>query len=402
MNLEAEEKSGGSEKNKKITIAIVAIIVVGLIAYFVFGRDMLRSKNIKQIKMEPTNEQNNEPVNSGPVSPISGLPCENWNRRPIAVMQPADPTARPAAGFSEADMVVEMPAYTSSNTRLMGIYVCNIPTEIAAIRSARHDSIHIAKGLDAIFVHWGYSIFAENLLKEKVIDNVDCMASSYCDRNQALIDAGARLEDTGRITNENALKMLSESGYRNTGNFSGYFHQNETPLDQRPQAGHLRVAFASPYDAEYDYDRESNSYLRIWNGVLDTDRNSGQRLAPKNIAVIFAVSEQITNTQDYVGKGLRDPWAGVPEVKNSGAESISGRYNNMQLGDPWYDTTDSGDAYYYMNGQEVRGHWKKDKTKIDSKLFFYDNAGKEIKFVPGQIWVEVLEPGQNLKWQPQA
>jgi len=402
MNFDSRDKSEGMGKNKKITIAIVVIVVAGLIAYFAFGRDMLRSKKVKQIKMDTTEEQNNEPVNSGPVSPISGLSCENWNRRAIAVMQPADPTARPVAGFSEADMVVEMPAYTSSNTRLMGIYICNIPAEMAAIRSARHDSIHIAKGLDAIFVYWGYSIFAENLLKEKIIDSVDCMASPYCDRNQSLIDAGARLEDTGRLTKENALKMLSESGYRNTGKFSGYSHQREVPLDQRPQAGHLRVAFASPYDAEYDYDRESNSYLRIWSGVSDTDRNSGQRLAPKNIVVMFAVSEQITNTQNYVGKGLRDPWVGVPEIKNSGAESVSGRYNNMQLGDPWYDTTDSGDAYYYMNGQEVRGNWKKDKSKIDSKLFFYDDSGKEMKFVPGQIWVEVLEPGQNLKWQPQV
>jgi len=51
----------------------------------------------------------------------------------------------------------------------------------------------------------------------------------------------------------------------------------------------------------------------------------------------------------------------VEEVKNTGSESISGRYNNVQLGDPWYDTGDSGEAYYYMNGQEIRGTWKKDR-----------------------------------------
>jgi len=382
--------------NKKIAIAVVALIIAGGAFYFLTKP----RKVVKKIEINNGQSEVLPIANEGPVSPISGLPCENWNQRPIAVMQPADLTARPAAGFSEADMVIEMPAYTSSNTRLMGIYLCDFPAEAAAIRSGRHDNIHIAKGLDAIFVHWGYSLFAENLINKKVIDNVNCLASPYCDRNQALIDAGARLEDTGRITKENALKMLEESGYRKEGKFSGYPHQGEIPMENRISGGHLRVAFAGIYATEYDYDKESNSYLRTWGKVADTDRNNKKRLAPKNVVVMFAVSEQITNTQDYAGKGLQNPWAEVPEIKNSGAESISGRYNNMQLGDPWYDTTDSGEAFYYMNGQEIRGSWKKDKSKIDSKLFFYDEAGQEIKFVPGQIWVEILEPGQALRWTP--
>ncbi|PIW94763.1 MAG: hypothetical protein COZ85_03425, partial [Candidatus Moranbacteria bacterium CG_4_8_14_3_um_filter_34_16] len=99
------------------------------------------------------------------------------------------------------------------------------------------------------------------------------------------------------------------------------------------------------------------------------------------------------------GKGLRDPWLGMEEIKKTGSESISGRYNNVQIGDPWYDESGSGPARYYMNGKEYAGNWKKDKSKIDSKLFFYDEYGKEIQFVPGQIWVEILEPGQNLKWE---
>jgi hypothetical protein len=46
----------------------------------------------------------------------------------------------------------------------------------------------------------------------------------------------------------------------------------------------------------------------------------------------------------------------------------------------------------------TKGTWKKDKSKIDSKLTFYDEAGKEIRFVPGQIWVEIVEPGQVIDW----
>jgi hypothetical protein len=332
------------------------------------------------------------------VSPISGLACDNWNKRPVAVMQPADVQARPAAGFSEADMVVEMPAFTGSVTRLMGVYICNIPKEIGAIRSARHDYMAVAAGLDAIFIHWGGSHFALDLLKQKILDSHDCMTGSYCERWS--VSGKMRLEDTGHIKKEKVESMMADMKYRTENKFSGYAHQGEAPIEERPTGGNLRVAFKKPYDAEYNYDKESNSYLRVWGEANDFDRNNEKRVAPKNVVVMFAQSEQITNDQDYTGKGLQNPWAGVEEVKNTGAESISGRYNNMQIGDPWYDHVDSGEAHYYMNGKEYTGTWKKDRKRLDSKLMFYDQSGQEVKFVPGQIWVDILEPGQALRWTP--
>lgn len=381
---------------KKITIIFIILAIVAGGFYWVKKSG---GKSGKQIDINGKSEQSSAPRNTGPVSPISGLECENWNKRPVAVMQPSDVQARPAAGFSQADMVLELPAYTSSNTRLLGVYVCNIPNEIGALRSARHDHIALAKGLDAFFIHWGGSHFALDLLKENVIDRIDCMTTNYCARWST--SGKMRLEDTGHITKENVLKAISDLDLRTESNFSGYPHRDEDPEDQRPDGGHLRVAFAKPYDAEYDYDKATNSFLRTWGEDADIDKNNDQRIAPKNIVVMFARSEQVTNTKDYVGKGLRNPWAGVEEIKNTGVESISGRYNNVEVGDPWYDESDSGPAKYYMNGREYSGTWKKDKSSIDSKLFFYDEAVAEIQFVPGQIWVEILEPGQSLHWEPE-
>jgi len=374
---------------KKIVVALAAVIIV-VGGYFIFKN----KSPIKQINLNKS--ENIVPLNQGNVSPISGLACENWNKRAVAVMQPSDLQARPAAGFSEADMVIEMPAYTSSVTRLMGVYICNIPKEIGAIRSSRHDYIALAAGLNAVFIHWGGSHFALDLLKNKIIDNIECMSGNYCARWD--ITGKMRMEDTGHITKENVLKAIADYKFSTENKFSGYAHQAEAPIDQRPNGGHLRVAFAGPYAAEYDYDKATNTYLRIWGKVNDTDRNNNQRVAPKNVAVLFAKSDQITTDQNY--SGMSDPWANVEEIKKTGVESISGRYNNVQIGDPWYDSSDSGEAHYYMNGKVVDGTWKKDKSKIDSKSTFYDNAGKEIMFVPGQVWVEILEPGQALKWEP--
>lgn len=345
---------------------------------------------------------NNEPEpmkNTGPVSPITGIACEHWDRRPVAVMQPADVSARPAAGFSAADMVFEMPVFTGSNTRLMGVYLCDIPDDIGSMRSARHDYLPLAKSLDAVFVHWGYSKFAQTLLEQKVVENINCLTTSFCPRwPQTGI---MKYEDTGHITREAIEKAFAQYGYRTTGNFSGYPHQEDASLENRPTGGHLRLAFPNPYDVSYDYDRATNSYLRTWDKSPDTDKNNGQRIAPKNIAVLIAESEQIKLATDYAARGVKNPWDLVPEHDRAGLDYGGvGRYNNINMGDPWFDTKDTGDAFYYFNGKEYKGTWKKDKKTLDSKLTFLDESGKEILFVPGQIWVDVMEPGEGIKWEP--
>lgn len=381
---------------KKIIISIIAIVVVSGGFYFFSGS----KKTNKQIDLS-NGRQEQAIVNEGPVSPISGLSCDNWNRRPVAVMQPADPTARPAAGFSEADIVFEMPVFTNSNTRLMGVYLCNIPNEIGSIRSARHDYMAFAGGLDAIFVHWGYSHFAEGLLNKKVLDNINCLTTSYCARWPKT--GIMQLEDTGHITKENIEQAIAKYNYHTDAKFSGYPHQGAAPVEQRPNGGNLRLAYPGKYDVEYDYDKETNTYLRTWDKSPDTDKNNGKRIAPTNVVVMTAEDAQIklADEQSFIDKGLTNPWTFVPENERIGLDYNGiGRYNNLQIGDPWFDTTDSGEAYFYFNGQQHHGTWKKDKSSLNSKLTFYNEDGSEVKFVPGQIWVDIMEPGQGMRWTP--
>lgn len=362
------------EKKGKVFLAIILVLIVGVGGYFLFKKK-ISTVSKKQIdlnqKIDTTTPRNPEGV-----SYLSGLPCANNKRRAVAVMQPADVSARPASGFSDADMVFEMPVITASITRLMGVYVCGDPEDVGSMRSARHDFLSLAEGLDAIFVHWGRSDIQKfkDVLNSKIYDDMNCnndagrSAEQYCYRKTGM----ARGVDTGYAKFASLLEGAKAFGYNLENKFVGYPHQDDAPVDQRPSGGHLRVAFAKPFDVTYDYDKDSNSYLRTWGGVADTDRNNGKRLAPKNVVVLMAQSNQLVEGEQY---------------------------NNVQLGDPWFDTTDTGEAHYYMNGAEATGTWKKDKSDAKNKLFFYDASGQEVKFVPGQIWVEVLEPGQALKWQ---
>ena len=356
---------------------------------------------------------NNEPEpmkNTGPVSPITGVACEHWNRRPVAVMQPADVQTRPPAGFSQADMVFEMPTPASNVmvTRLMGVYLCNTPEDIGSIRSTRHDFIAMAGGLNAVFVGWGGSAFALHKLNEGVIDNIDCngqggkKAPECCYRKPLGQDGLNRVEDTGYVKGEKIFSCAKDFGYMDTPNtFAGYLHQEDASSESRPNGGHLRVGYPTSAEAEYDYDPTTNSYLRPWGGLPDTDRNTKERVAPKNVVVMTAENEQIMNQIDYSNRP-QDPWSGLEDWEKTGPKNISGRYNNLQIGDPWFDTLDKGDAKFYLNGKEYVGTWKKDKSSLASKLTFFDQSGKEILFVPGQIWVDVVVPGMAVEWTPQT
>lgn len=387
---------------------MLVLLALAGIGYFFFMRGWFSSDKRAPIALD--NEQKSPvpvssgPANTGPVSPITGLSCDNWNKRPFAVMQPVDKQARPVAGFSQAEMVFEMPnpAEGIFVTRMMGVYLCDLPAEIGSIRSARHDYINVAKGLDAVFVGWGGSAFAIKKLNDGIIDNIDCngqggkKAPECCFRKEKT--GLMRGEDTGYVKGEKIAQCAKDFGYRQEGKFAGYPHQEDVPMDARPDKGHLRVGFPGMMEAEYDYDKATNSYLRTWGGVEDKDRNNGTRHAPKNIVIMIAENEQIMADVDYKGRGVEDPWAGLEDWEKTGPRNISGRYNNLQMGDPWFDTKDSGEARYYMNGKEYRGTWKKDRSSAESKLTFYDEGNTEVKFVPGQIWVEVMVPGQKFEW----
>jgi hypothetical protein len=363
---------------KKWIAFFVAIIIITGFTWWAVGDRNSRKGDL--IEIEPGSVKKNS-INEGDVSPISGLSCENWNRRPIAVMQPSDASARPLAGFFDADMVIEMPVLTTSKTRLMGVYICGSPEEIGSIRSARPDFVHLAKGLDAIFVHWGRAqldSFIETLNKG-VIDNLNCNGdaghsiAAHCFRKQDAPDLSHL--DSAYVKFDTLLEQAEKAAYRMTSNFEGYPHQLDLEEEKRIEKGNLEIGYYND-DSQvvyYDYDKATNSYIRYWGGAMDTDRNNGNSITPKNVVVLLAKDE---NAEE-------DP-----------------HYNNMELGDPWYDEVDSGEAYFYMNGQEIRGRWSKDKSKMDSKLILTDSNGMDIEFVPGQIWVNVIYPNMKLDWDP--
>ncbi len=292
-------------------------------------------------------------------SPLTGVPCQNAEQRPLAVMLSGDAVVRPLSGITEADLVFEMPVITGSINRLMTVYICQSPKEIGSIRSSRHDFITLAQGLDAIYAHWGGSHFALDKLNNGAMDNLDALKNPF---DAFWRKEGIAAPHNGFSSEEGLMNAAEKLGYRLENRFEGYPHlENFTPATSTSKT--LLVAYPGEFQVKYQYNPETNTYLRWRGGSKEIDKNTKIQVAAKNVVVMRAFSRQ-----------------------------IEGQYNDVQI-------EGQGEAKVYRNGEEIKGIWKKDAKDQASKLYFFDAVGQEIKFVPGQIWVEIAEPTTAVIWQ---
>lgn len=293
-------------------------------------------------------------------SPISGLDCASAKRRPIAVMLSGDAIVRPLSGVSEADIVFNMPVVSGSITRLMAVFVCNSPKEVGSVRSARHDFIPLARGLDAVYAHWGGSHFALEKLNAHIMDNLDALINPF---DAFWRKSNIEAPHNGFTSIDNLIGAAERLSYRLEGKFVGYSHLAQDIKSTATTTKTLEVGYSGAFKVKYIYDPADNSYWRWRGGAKEIDKNSSRQVAAKNVVIMRARSYQ-----------------------------IEGQYNTVEV-------EGSGKCVVYRNGEEIFGIWKKNAKDQTSKLFFYDSVGQEIKFVPGQIWVEVVEPNQEVTYK---
>lgn len=341
-----------SQKQKFLGLVIIFILALGLI--------FIWQKSDRTIEIGKGSEEKNRPVESE-VSPLSGLACDNYQQRPIAVVLASDPVTRPLAGLSQADLVFEMPVITGSITRMIAVYLCHSPKEIGSLRSARHDFIPLTMGLDAILVHWGGSHFALDYLNIGVMDNIDALKNPY---NAFYQKQEIPQPHNGFTSMSRLIGSAKKLGYRLENKFEGYPHIQRIVSSEQKTKKSLKIDYSYPYNVEYQYNPETNSYLRWRTGQPEIDKNNNQQIEAKNIVIMRAFSRQIEGPD----------------------------YNDL-------DIEGSGKCQVYQNGQVIEGTWQKGKNSQSSKLYFLNEAGEEIPLMPGQTWIEIVEPSQEITWQ---
>ena len=355
-----------NKKQKIYAIAAGAVLVICSV-FITSPENWLRSRSVKienessndiMSSNEENNNEENKPEEEKEKSLISGIECADAKNRSFAVMMSGDLEAWPLSGISNADLVIEMPVVTNGITRFMALFNCSEPQEIGSIRSTRHDFIPLAMGFDAIYAHWGGSHFALDKLDNKIMDNINAL---YLDGSVFYRKPGLPKPHDGFTTIKRLKEYSQRIGYRTESEFSGYkFYEEENPSDKN---GELSIGYPSIFKVSYKYNAQTNSYLRIKGDKRDVDKLTSEQIEAKNVVIMYAASRQ-----------------------------IEGQYNDM-------DIEGEGKAIVYQNGWEITGKWKKDKNDMKSKLYFYNEAGDEIKFVAGKIWIQVVEPEQKVKWE---
>jgi len=346
-----------TKRKKKFYFILIIIVILG-IAGILFWKLGIRSVEIEN----SGGNKENESEGIGGVSPITGLKCENYNRRPIAVMLAEDPVTRPLSGISQADMVIEMPVITGSITRMMAVYQCESPEEIGSVRSARHDFIPLALGLDAIFGHWGGSHFALDKLDKGIINNIDAMHDFF---NVYYRKSDKPMPHNGFTSMDRLLNAARKFNYRLENKFEGYPHLEKSKV-QNPNSkqGKLTIGYLGQYAVYYEYDNETNTYLRWRGGEKEIDENNNKQ-AEVSVVIVMRAESRMIEPPDY---------------------------NDV-------DVEGEGEVMIFQNGEQIKGSWEKEGTYSKSKLYFLDSKGKEIEFTPGKIWLEIVEPNTEVRWE---
>ncbi|MEK9209007.1 MAG: DUF3048 domain-containing protein [Patescibacteria group bacterium] len=315
----------------------VAVVFVGVFLFWIF-----RGTSITVVNEQP----------SGPLSPLTGLPCAGAHRRPIAIMLASDPEARPLSGISQADMVFEMPVTPNSITRIMAVYQCSDPQEIGSVRSARQDFIPLAQGVDAIFAHWGGEHDALAELDARVVDNVDALKyeGSTFYRKQ-----GIPRPHNGFTTLPLVRERADQLGYRASTSLPAYTHiTGKVKRDLGTIADSATVPWLQGMDVRFSYDEASNAYLRWRGGTPEIDTTNREQARASVVIIMKAASSF-----------LRDQYISVA-------------------------TTGSGVATIWQGGRSISALWK--KPTATAMLAFTDSQGKAIPLEPGTIWVLIDTP----------
>lgn len=323
-----------------------------------------------------------EPSYPANINPLTGLELSESaaGKRPVAIMVENSPDARPQWGLSTPDIVLEG-LVEGGITRMMWIYadVTKIP-KVGPVRSARHDYVEIAYGMNAVFTHWGGSRPAYSLLK--TLAN-----KGYLDVDGKTLGTNGNESQKGYyfFKDPTHSKATEHCGYTNGSYIAAAMEKRgidttQTKSDWAPftvitkgervpfsgatagTCSSITVTFSSGYKHTFEYDSGTGLYKNFMNKDPMKDGNTGEQMAVKNVIVMY------TNVTGY-----------ETSIKD-----------DLKLRE--WDLT-SGEALYITNGYGEKITWK--KGDMSSPLKFYGQDGKELTVNAGQTWIGVIPNGNK-------
>ncbi len=343
---------------------------------------------------------------SGPkteVCPLNGAlytkaEKEVWSgRRPLAVMIENHEEARPQSGLSSADVVYETVA-EGGITRFMAVFYCGAVSReviVGPVRSARTYFLDWASEYGpALYAHVGGAhCNAEtgtgclNGAKADALGQIGKYGwEGENDLNQFSIGYPTFWRDYERlgrtVATEHTMYSTTERlwGVAKKRDWTDIDPEGESweknfiawsfAEEENPGAGSASLINFNfwegykEYEVKWEYDSAANVYKRSNGGQPHKDLNLDKQLETKNLVVQF--------------------------MKESAAND--GYPGNVHL---LYGTIGEGKALIFQNGEALEGKWVKD-SRTDRTIYYVD--AKQVKFVPGKIWIETVPVGTEVSY----
>lgn len=319
-------------------------------------------------------------------------------RRPLGVMVENSKAARPQSGLSSADVVYEAVA-EGGITRFMAVFYCQDTDYVGPVRSARTYYLDWISeyGNSPLYAHVGG---ANTPGPADALGQIGRYGwEGYNDLNQFSIGFPTFWRDYDRLGKDTATehtvyasteKLWAFAAAKRkltnveiddqtnkevawNASFIKWTFKDDADVTLRPanfsasfNFSGTQASYMDDYLVSWQYDHDSNSYLRSNGGGEHRDMNTNSQILAKNVLILF------------MPMSIADD--GYSE-ENHGSHTL-------------YGDKGSGKAKFMIDGKVIDGTWAK-KSRIDRTRFF-DQNGVEVKLNRGLVWIEILPVGQTV------
>ena len=382
-------KKKWSTKKKIIVWSIVAILLIGagVGGFFLYQYLTSEESPIVTAEKKPAEKPHYYSTLSG-----EEIADESLNSSPTYCIQIPNGLdgARPQVGLAEAPVVFESIA-EAGITRFAAIFQNPTSSAIGPIRSLRPYYLEWDTPFDCTVVHAGGSYEALEALKNGGYRDLTE------DNNYEWRDYSAYIAPNNLFTSANLLKKFNDDHGYTTSNVKSFARMkpaaaekarkkaikdskdktkkneagDEITVPGTPLVKNIAVNFGytAAFNTVYAYDEETGTYLRSYADGIPHET--------------FTCPE---------GLDQPAPQQQCGEAKQVAPKAIAVMSVQQNLDTDGYhivsQTTGEGKAYVFQNGKAYEGTWS--RQSYDEPIKFIDADGKEISFVPGQLWVAAI------------
>lgn len=282
--------------------------------------------------------------------------------------------ARPQAGLSDADILVEIKA-EGGITRFMALYE-NYETmpRVGPVRSARHQFFQLILPFHPMYVHVGESVVQTEYKNNYDYSDFDLngdVLSTLGHRDSEFKSRGVAIEHTYVTSGEEITKTIEQFGYDSSiepykSTFFDFVPYNEEPrVLTGGDATSVSVVHSAGYKTYFDWDAQQGKYMmsqysKAAGSILPSvDANNDEQLKFDNVIVLF------TDIHVIPGHEAKD----LQEV----------------------DYTFGGLGYYFNGGRVEPIRWQKGAADQVLRLVNDDADLTNVKVNPGRSYIAVVD-----------